>query len=147
MSAWRNIKRWLKHDGLPIGVFVIAVVAIFIGLAEPAPEPLPGLAQGSMAVWRLGVAILCFIPLYLMWVALVMALGGRGFTEVGPGGAKAGSVVEETQQDAIVEQAERADRLHDELLKSNRITRAALDDVDRRLTDLERGDGKEDHSS
>ena len=74
------------------GVLLAVAGALAVGLLAPLPPELPSLAQGSSTLWRVEQGGISFVVFYILIVSVALALKGRGFTEFGPGGVKAGDV-------------------------------------------------------
>lgn len=66
---------------------VFAAVSTAIGV--DLPPDLPGFALQAAPVYRLEVGAATFLGLYLVSMALVLALNNRGFSEIGMRGVKA----------------------------------------------------------
>lgn len=96
-------------------------------------------------MYRLEVGAACFVIFYLAAMALVLALDGRGFAEVGTKGWRAVEVVRATDEQGVnvSEQA----KLTEDVAKGLRRTDAALESAlealnrqEQRLERLERKD-------
>ncbi|HET9592295.1 MAG TPA: hypothetical protein VFP17_05195 [Solirubrobacterales bacterium] len=135
MSPRRNAKGRFRH-GLAAAVFLVAVGAVVLGLAVPAPEKLPGLAQGSTALWRVEIIGFAFGIFYVVVAAIALAVEGRGFTEVGPSGVKAGDVVQKKHQLGLEEQAEILDAVRRAVLANAALQRAAVQRQGEELKEL-----------
>jgi hypothetical protein len=103
----------LKNFGFALLVLIGLVVAGYLAVNCRVPDPLPDFALRAEEVYRVEIGAACFIAFYLAATAFVLALNGRGFTDVGPGGVKANEFVnrelDQEQQVSIDKQAE-ADR-------------------------------------
>lgn len=135
MSPRRNAKGWFKH-GLAAAVLLVALGAIALGLAVPAPKELPGLAQGSTALWRVEVIGFSFAIFYLLVAAIALALQGRGFIEVGPSGVKAGDVIQKKHQLGLEGQAETLNSVRRGVWISAALQRAAVQQQGEELKNL-----------
>ena len=85
--------RWLKHYGFAFLVFVALACASFLAGGAAVPEPVPDYALRSEEVYRLEIGAAFFAAFYLATMAVVLALGGKGFAEFGTKGLKAQRVI------------------------------------------------------
>jgi hypothetical protein len=136
MSPRRNARGWFERRGLAVAVFLAAIAAIVLGLAISAPEKLPALAQGSTALWRVEQIGFSFFVFYVLIAAIALALGGRGFTELGPSGVKAGDVVQQKHQRGLEEQAETLAGVRRSAVMNATLTRAAIQQQGHELKEL-----------
>jgi hypothetical protein len=93
--VWYPVKVWLVNygfAGLVLLAFAGGIIAAQQTDVPPAGE-LPGLAFGSQVLYRNEVGGVSFVFFYLMALVFVLALNGRGFTEIGPKGVRDGKVV------------------------------------------------------
>jgi hypothetical protein len=119
------------------GVILAVAAGAAIGLAVPVPEELPGLAQGSVALWRAQQAAFFSGLFYLFVTAIVSAMEGRGFTEIGPGGVKTGQVVQKQQQAALERQNETINAIRREAEKDAALLQVAMLQTQQKLKELE----------
>jgi type II secretory pathway component PulK len=61
----------------------------------------PDFALRAEAVYRVQVGAAVFAGLYLLFVAIALAMNNRGFSEIGVNGLKAQDLTSKAQQDAI----------------------------------------------
>lgn len=85
--------RWLKHYGFALLVFVALACASFLAGSAAIPEPVPDYALQAEEIYRLEIGAAFFVAFYLALMAFLLALGGRGFAELGTQGLKAQTVV------------------------------------------------------
>jgi hypothetical protein len=75
------------------GFAVFVAFAILLGgvvaLTVTAPSEVPGVALQAAPVYRVEVGLAVFFALYVVAIALALALRNRGFTEIGTAGVKA----------------------------------------------------------
>lgn len=95
--CWPPVKRWLVDYGFA-GLVVLALTGgVIAALNTEIPEAgLPSLAFRSELFYRLEIGGLAFLLGYLIVLAFVLALNGRGFAHIGPRGLKAEEVVNKT---------------------------------------------------
>jgi hypothetical protein len=96
--------RLLRHYGFAFLVFVALACASFLAGSAAVPHPVPDYALQAEEIYRLEIGAAFFAAFYLTLMAMLLALGGRGFAEFGPNGLKAQQVV--TQQKPIARQRE-----------------------------------------
>ena len=84
---------WLKHYGFAFLVFVALACASFLAGSAAVPEPVPDYALQAEEIYRLEIGAAFFVAFYLATMAVVLALGGRGFAEFGTNGFRAQTVV------------------------------------------------------
>jgi hypothetical protein len=75
-----------------------------VAAVTAAPEPTPDFALRSAAIYRLEVGGAFFVALYLVAMAIVLALSGRGFAELGPQGLRAAEIsgnANEAEEDVL----------------------------------------------
>lgn len=82
-----------------------------LAMGAPTPEPVPDFALQDGAVYRLEVGAASFTILYIAAMAFVLALGGRGFTEIGTQGLRATEVVEVVSEEQMTLQGQKLKRL------------------------------------
>jgi hypothetical protein len=95
-------------------VAVAIVVGVVAAVTVPPPADIPAVALRA-AVYRVEVGAAVFFGLYLVTMALVLAMNNRGFTEIGSGGIRAqdlaaasdGLVAESAAMELVEELAER----------------------------------------
>lgn len=83
------MRRRLRNQGFPILVLVSLIVSGYLAATAHVPDPVPSFALQAAAVYRLEVGGACFAAFYLAAMALVLALDGRGFAELGTRGLRA----------------------------------------------------------
>jgi hypothetical protein len=101
--VWHPVKAWLVNygfAGLVLLAFAGGVIAAQQTDVPPAGE-LPGLAFGSQVLYRNEIGGVSFVFYYLMALVFVLALNGRGFTEIGPKGVRDGKVVNRETQETL----------------------------------------------
>ncbi len=88
------------------GFAATVAVAIGVGLAPAVtvapPADIPGVALQAVAVYRVEVGAAVFCALYLITLALVLAMHNRGFTEIGSGGIKAQGLSDLSQDELAI---------------------------------------------
>ncbi len=116
--------RLLKHYGFAVLVFVALACASFLAGSAAPPEPVPDYALQSEEIYRLENGAAFFAAFYLATMAVVLALGGKGFAEFGTRGLRAARVIR--QQRSISDQEE-----------INRWVRQKISSYEQRLEKLE----------
>ncbi|HET7121382.1 MAG TPA: hypothetical protein VFI17_09055 [Solirubrobacterales bacterium] len=104
----------MERYGFAALVVVAMVGATVIGVTATVPPDLPVFALRSRSLYQVEVAGGCFLVFYIPLLAFVLALNGRGFTQLGPRGLKAEQVVNH-QQLALKGQEERIESLKDDV--------------------------------
>jgi hypothetical protein len=119
------VRRRIRDIVFPLLVIVALAVSGYLAASVRVPVPTPDFALQAAAVYRLEVGAACFAAFYLAAMALVLALDGRGFAEVGTKGLRAVEVIRATdeQQVSTSEQA----RLTEDMAKRLERTNAALE--------------------
>ncbi len=100
---WSPVKAWMINygfAGLVLLAFAGGVIVAQQTEVPPAGE-LPGLAFGSQALYRNEVGGVSFVFYYVVVLLFVMALNGRGMTQIGPKGVRDGKVVNKETQGTI----------------------------------------------
>lgn len=99
-KRWRHcrrvVKKWLVNYGFAALVLVALGGGVLAALNVEVPtqdDGLPSLAFGSELLYKLEIGGLTFLFGYLVVLAFVLALNGRGFVHIGPKGLKAEEVV------------------------------------------------------
>ena len=85
--------RWPRQYGFAFLVFVALACASFLAGSAAVPEPVPDYALQAEEIYRLEIGAAFFVAFYLALMAVVLALGGRGFAELGTQGLKAQRVI------------------------------------------------------
>jgi hypothetical protein len=140
---WLAVKAWLINYGFAALVLIALVGGIVVAQQTHVPETsdLPGLAFGSQLLYRNEIGGISFIFYYLIVLVFVLALNGRGFTEIGPKGVRDGKVVNKETQETIKGQEQSIEALTRDLKKSTEATRMLSEEVAmlrKRLDDLEK---------
>lgn len=86
---------------------------------------MPDYALRAAEVYRLEIGAAFFVAFYLVVMALLLALSGKGFAEFGTRGLKVNEVVEQ-QDDATLRQQARIDHQTREMLED---VRAEVEDI------------------
>lgn len=89
-----RVWHWFARWGFAATVGVAVLIAAFVGLTVAVPPDVPGIALRAAAVYRLEVAGAIFVGLYVVTMALVLALQNRAFTEFGTGGVRPGNLTD-----------------------------------------------------
>jgi len=84
-----GVQAWLSRWGFAALVCVAVVVSLVIGVTVDIPADIPSVALRAPALYRLEVGGAIFVGLYVVAMAVVLALQNRAFTEIGTGGVKA----------------------------------------------------------
>ncbi|MDQ2629833.1 MAG: hypothetical protein M3Y75_02500 [Actinomycetota bacterium] len=113
--------RWLKHYGFALLVLASLACASFLAGGATVPEPIPDYALQSEEIYRLEIGAAFFVAFYLALMALMLALGGKGFAEFGARGLRAATVVSRQKQ------------LDRHMLKKLDSVPAALGELERRI--------------
>jgi hypothetical protein len=139
-----QVKKWLKNFGFALLVLVALGLGVRAGLRCSVPDPVPDFALKSIDIYRVEVGAGCFIAFYLAATAFVLALNGRGVTEIGREGLKTKEFVnrelDKKQQKSIDEQmvADRAMLTSIEgLSEADSALIGAVDDLRGRVRTLE----------
>jgi hypothetical protein len=123
------VRSWFKSYGFATLVLVALADALWIAANVAVPAPVPDFALQAEEIYRLEIGAAFFIAFYLVAMAFVLALGGRGFAELGTKGLRAETIVERatngTQQAALARQR-KIDRQTRESLRETRAFSNAL---------------------
>lgn len=92
------MQRTIQRHGFAFLVFVALACASLLAGSAAVPEPVPDYARQSEEIYRLEIGAAFFVAFYLAVMALILALGGSGFAELGTQGLKARKVI--TQQES-----------------------------------------------
>lgn len=133
----------IRDIGFPLLVLVALAVSGYFAASVRVPDPTPDFALQAAAVYRLEVGGACFAVFYLAAMALVLALDGRGFAEIGTKGLRAAEVVRTTDDQTVglSEQMEHTRVLVSRLKETETAmqnTAKALSEQKKRLDRLER---------
>jgi hypothetical protein len=129
------MRRWLRDLGFPVLVLAALVASSYLAASVPVPDPVPDFALQAAAVYRLEVGAACFAAFYLAAMALILALDGRGFAELGTKGLRAVEVVKAAdEQEAALSRQSTFSRKMEEKLE---ITNAAVESAVKALSQLE----------
>jgi hypothetical protein len=93
------VRSWFKSYGFAALVLVALTVAVYLGANVAVPAPVPDFALRAEEIYRLEVGAAFFVAFYLVAMAFVLALSGRGFAELGSRGLKAADVVDRQAHD------------------------------------------------
>jgi hypothetical protein len=74
--------------------------ASYLAGSAVVPEPVPDYALQAEEIYRLEIGAAFFVAFYLVTMALLLALHGRGFAEFGARGLKATTVVAQQESSA-----------------------------------------------
>jgi hypothetical protein len=96
------MRGWLKDFGFPVLVLAALAASGYLAASVPVPHPVPDFALQAAPVYRLEVGAVSFAILYLAAMAFVLALGGRGFTEIGTQGLRATEVVGAASEEQVI---------------------------------------------
>jgi hypothetical protein len=124
------MSRWLKNYGFAFLVLAGLTGSSYLGATVAVPDPAPDFALQADEIYRLEVGAAFFVAFYLATMAVVLALDGRGFAELGTRGLRAERVVHRSarkQQQSIHRQT-----------AIDRLTRRQLEEHEQRLEELER---------
>jgi hypothetical protein len=103
------VQRLLKRYGFASLVLLALACASFLAGSAKVPEQVPDYALQAEEIYRLEIGAASFVAFYLATMAVVLALGGRGFAEFGTKGLKAEDVVDHAarnnQQEVLSRQA------------------------------------------
>jgi len=141
------VRRWFKSYGFATLVLAALACAVWIAANVAVPAPVPDFALRAEEIYRLEVGAAFFVAFYLVAMAFVLALSGRGFAELGTRGLKVEKIVDREansrQQVALARQMQ-ADRKMRERIEE---LKAAVREFDTRLRAHEQHlEGvKEDH--
>ena len=127
------MRRWFRHFGFPILVLTALAVSGYLAASAPVPDPVPAFALQAGAVYRLEVGGASFTVLYLLAMAFVLALAGRGFAEIGTKGLRATEVVRAADKEQAVLIAERLALIESAI----QTTAEQLNEQEKRLARLE----------
>ena len=99
------MSHWLHRYALAFLVLLALACASYLAGSAAVPHPVPDFALQAPEIYRLEIGAAFFVAFYLATLAVVLALGGKGFAELGPRGLKAQQVVEQVtdgkQQQAL----------------------------------------------
>lgn len=132
----------IRHHGFPVLVLAGLAVSAYLAASTTVPHPVPAFALKAAAVYRLEVGAACFVAFYLAAMAVILALDGRGFAELGTKGLRAVEVTRtaSNQQVSLSEQAQFNQDIKRSLEKTNaavETTAEALSNHRKRLEKLE----------
>lgn len=115
-----------------------------MGWKVMVPAHPPDFALKSASVYRIEVAAATFLGLYLVAMALVLALYNRAFSEIGVNGLKAQELANLAQQDAIRGQDAKFEALWTGLEEVSEAVEQSLEELKeqkQKLEDLEDSPG------
>jgi hypothetical protein len=92
---------WLARWGFALLVGVAIVAGCIAALVVTPPSEVPGIALQAGSVYRVEVGLVVFAALYVVTVALALALHNRGFTEIGTGGVKAQNLAAASRSEGL----------------------------------------------
>ncbi|MGN6275564.1 MAG: hypothetical protein ACTHNP_06505 [Solirubrobacterales bacterium] len=127
------MRRRIRDIGFPLLVLMALAVSGYLAASARAPDPVPDFALQASAVYRLEVGAACFAVFYLTAMALVLALDGRGFAEVGTKGLRAVQVVKAADK----QQARINEDMRKSLDETNAAIRSAVKTLNRQEKQLE----------
>jgi hypothetical protein len=85
----RAVRAWIQDWGFAVLVGAAAVLGLIVATTVAVPADIPGVALQAAPVYRMEVGGALFAGLYLVTMAIVLALHNRGFSEIGTDGVKA----------------------------------------------------------
>lgn len=125
------MRRLLKKYIFALLVVVALACASYLAGTVAVPEPVPDFALRAAEIYRLEIGAAFFVAFYLATMALLLALGGKGFAEFGTKGLKVEEIVGGTDS--------RSQRqIFARQLEINYRTDKMLKEVHQRLEKLER---------
>lgn len=124
----------IRHHGFPLLVIVGLAVSGYLAASAQVPDPVPDFALQATAVYRLEVGGACFAVLYLAAMALVLALDGRGFAELGTKGLRAVEVTRATDE----QQAQFNQDMKERFDEADAAIRSAVKTLNRQEKQLEK---------
>lgn len=80
---------WISHWGFATLVGAAAVLGLIVGTTVAVPTDIPAIALQAAPVYRMEVGGALFAGLYLVAMAIVLAVHNRGFSEIGTDGVRA----------------------------------------------------------
>jgi hypothetical protein len=92
------VQHWLEKYGLAFLVAMALACSGYLAGSVAIPQPVPDYALRAQEIYRLEIGVAFFVAFYLATMAVVLALTGKGFAEVGPQGMKAEVVVAQRDQ-------------------------------------------------
>lgn len=111
MTDEKGLRAWIERWGFAVLVGLAALVAACVAWKVEVPPEVPDFALNAAAIYRVEVGAATFLGLYLVAMALVLALHNRGFSEIGVHGLKAQDITKKTQRDVIQEHEESLETL------------------------------------
>jgi hypothetical protein len=102
------MRRWPEQYGFAFLVVVAIGCGSFLAGSVEVPEPVPTFALQAAEIYRLEIGVAFFAVFYVATMTLLLALGGRGYAEVGTRGLKVAQVV--MKSNATLRQQGRVDR-------------------------------------
>lgn len=137
-STERNgFRIWIGRWGFSILVSLAVLAAACVAWKVEVPSTVPDFALNAAAVYRVEIGAATFLGLYLVAMALVLALNNRGFSEIGVHGLKAQDITKKAQQGAIQEQDQRLKMVWRFVKALERTTDASANELRKRLEKLE----------
>jgi hypothetical protein len=134
------VRHRVRHHGFPLLVIAGLAAAAYLAVRTTVPHPVPAFALQAAAVYRLEVGAACFVVFYLATMALVLALDGRGFAEVGTKGLKAVEIVRQAadeQQVTLSREVKVAHDMETDLKRTDAALERALEALNRQKQRLE----------
>jgi len=101
------------------------------------PTPVPNFALKAAAVYRIEIGAAAFLGLYLISMALVLALNNRGFSEIGMSGLKAQDLANRGQQRAIEEHEKALESVSAMVAGIEEFTEGELKGLNERVNEIE----------
>jgi len=93
------MQHWLEKYGFAFLVFVALACAGHLAGSAEIPRPVPDWALQAPEVYRLEIGAAFFVAFYLATMAVLLALRGRGFAELGTQGVKIDEVIGQTARE------------------------------------------------
>lgn len=128
---------WVAQWGFAILVAAGVLAAADVAWKTHIPAQVPDFALRAEAVYRIEVGAATFLGLYLVTMALVLALNNRGFSEIGVNGLKAQDMANKAQQDAIQSHEDSLEILGEMVDEIEASTEVSVRDLQTRLKALE----------
>lgn len=88
------MRRLLQRYGFAFLIFMALACSCLMAGTADAPEPVPDFALQAEEIYRLEIGAAFFVAFYLATLTFLLALGGRGFAEIGTTGLKVDQVID-----------------------------------------------------
>jgi len=127
------VHHWLEKYGFAFLVAMALACASYLAASVAVPHPVPDFALQAKEIYRLEIGAAFFVAFYLATLAVVLALSGKGFAELGTRGLKATTVTQQEAGRSHQESISRLQALDQETIEKLKDARSSLDRAHKRL--------------